>query len=302
VQSVLMDTNGLMGAYVPMIRGKVRRVFDLGGGKLLIVATDRISTFDHAHPNGVPGKGEVLTKLSAFWFEKTAHIVPNHMIRVLDGTEEDMGFPMSPDLVGRSMIVREAKRLDTECVVRGYLSGSGWNDYQANGSVCRISLPAGLVESARLPEPIFTPATKATDGKHDINISLEEAGEIVGLGVAEKLKEFSLQVYRFGAELALERGVIIADTKMEFGELLDGSLILIDELLTPDSSRFWDVNLYEPGKPQMSWDKQPVRDWAVASGWDKEGDAPELSPEVVLATTGRYQTIYKRLTGEDLTA
>ena len=302
MQSVLRDSRSLMKPFMAAFQGKVREGYDLGGGRLLIVTSDRISTFDWAHPNGVPGKGEVLNQLSAFWFNLTDHIVHNHMIRVIDGTEEDLGFPVPTELIGRSMIVQQAERFDVECVVRGYLSGSAWSNYKESGSVCGIKLPAGLAESDRLPEPIFTPATKAADGEHDINISLEQAGEIVGQDVAEKLRNLSLQVYQFGAKYALERGVIIADTKFEFGRLPDGSLILIDELLTPDSSRFWDVALYVPGKPQKSFDKQDVRDWATGTGWDKKSDAPELPPEVVSATTQRYRTIYKRLTGEDIAA
>jgi phosphoribosylaminoimidazole-succinocarboxamide synthase len=286
----------------PFIRdfgGKVRDVYDLGGDHFLMVATDRISTFDRVHPNGVPRKGAVLNQLSAFWFEKTAGLVPNHLIRVLDGTEGDLGFPVPLELVGCSMIVKKAARLDIECVARGYLSGSGWVDYQKTGSVCGIALPVGLVESDKLPGPIFTPATKAASG-HDINISLEEAGAIVGEETALQLKELSLQLYEFGAGFAARRGVIIADTKFELGRLPDGKLILIDEMLTPDSSRFWDYATYQPGRVQESMDKQPVRDWAISTGWNKEDPAPALPLEVVEETTERYENIFFRLTGREV--
>lgn len=299
MQSVLLDSRPLLKPFIRAFEGKVRDVYDLGGERLWIVTTDRISTFDRVHPNGVPRKGAVLNQLSAFWFEKTAGLVPNHFIRVVDGTEGDLGFPVPQELVGRSMIVKKADRLDIECVVRGYLSGSGWVDYQKTGSVCGIALPSGLVESDKLPRPIFTPATKAASG-HDINISLEGAGEIVGEETALQLKELSLQLYEFGAGFAARRGVIIADTKFELGRLPDGKLILIDEMLTPDSSRFWDFATYQPGRAQESMDKQYVRDWAISTGWNREDPAPALPLEVVEATTEGYGNIFFRLTGREV--
>jgi phosphoribosylaminoimidazole-succinocarboxamide synthase len=293
----LLETN-LPNLYA---RGKVRDTYDLGGGRLLIVATDRISAFDVVLPQGVPDKGAVLTQLSAFWFEKTTDVMPNHMLRLISNCDNaDLPFPCPHQISGRSMIVKKAKRVDIECVARGYLSGSGRVEYQEKGSVCGIPLPKGLRESDKLPEPIFTPSTKAASG-HDINIGFAEVADMVGPEAAKQLREATLAIYRFAAEYALERGIIIADTKMEFG-WHDGMLILIDELLTPDSSRFWDAATYEPGKSQPSFDKQPVRDWLAASGWKDGQPVPDVPAEVVAATTERYLAAYRMLTGEELPA
>jgi len=293
--SVLLETN-LPNLYA---RGKVRDTYDLGGGRLLIVATDRISAFDVVLPQGVPDKGAVLTQLSAFWFEKTADVMPNHMLRLISNCDNaDLPFPCPQTIAGRSMIVKKAKRVDIECVARGYLSGSGWTEYQRTGSICGISLAGGLLESDRLPEPIFTPSTKAASG-HDINIGFAEVADMVGPEAAKQLRDATLAIYRFAAGYALERGIIIADTKMEFG-WHDGMLILIDELLTPDSSRFWDAATYEPGKSQPSFDKQPVRDWLIASGWNREPPPPDLPDQVVADTSARYREAFRRLTGHEL--
>jgi phosphoribosylaminoimidazole-succinocarboxamide synthase len=279
-------------------RGKVRDTYDLGD-RLLMVATDRISAFDVVLPNGIPDKGAVLTQLSAFWFELTGGIVPNHFLRLVDSTEiEGVPFPIPPDLLGRSMLVPKARRVDVECVARGYLSGSGWQEYRETGKVCGIRLPPGLRESEELPEPIFTPATKAASG-HDINISFEETVELVGAKAADVLRIRTLAVYRFVRDYAHERGLIIADTKLEFGWLGD-ELTVIDELCTPDSSRFWPADGYEPGRSQPSFDKQPVRDWLIASGWNKEPPPPVLPPEVVDGTAERYREAFRRLTGREL--
>jgi len=293
--SVLLETN-LPGLYA---RGKVRDTYDLGGGRLLIVATDRISAFDVVLPQGVPDKGAVLTQLSAFWFEKTADVMPNHFLRLISNCDNaDLPFPCSHEIAGRSMVVKKAKRVDIECVARGYLSGSGWVEYQQTGSICGIPLPKGLRESDKLPEPIFTPSTKAASG-HDLNIGFAEVADLVGPETAKQVRDATLAIYRFAAEYALERGIIIADTKMELG-WHDGKLILIDELLTPDSSRFWDAATYEPGKSQPSFDKQPVRDWLIASGWNREPPPPDLPDQVVTDTSERYREAFRRLTGHEL--
>jgi phosphoribosylaminoimidazole-succinocarboxamide synthase len=279
-------------------RGKVRDTYDLGD-HLLMVATDRISAFDVVLPNGIPDKGVVLTQLSAFWFDLTGDIVPNHFLRLVDATEiEGVPFPIPPDLLGRAMLVPKARRVDIECVARGYLSGSGWQEYRETGKVCGIRLPAGLRESEELPQPIFTPATKAASG-HDINISFEETVELVGAKAADVLRIRTLAVYNFARDYARERGIIIADTKLEFG-WLDDELTVIDELCTPDSSRFWPADGYQPGRPQPSFDKQPVRDWLVDSGWNKEPPPPVLPPEVVEGTAERYREAFRRLTGREL--
>jgi len=277
--------------------GKVREVFDLGD-RLLFVATDRISAFDCILPNGIPRKGEVLTQISYFWFGQTSGIAPNH----LTGKGDE---PLPPELQKystlldhRSMLVKKTQPLAIECVVRGYLSGSGWKDYRKTGCVCGIALPAGLRESSRLPQPLFTPATKAETG-HDENISFEEACRIVGRDIAEQARDLSLKIYSFAAEYALKRGLIIADTKFEFG-LLDGKLILIDEVLTPDSSRFWPADKYEAGRGQPSFDKQIVRDYLETLTWNKQPPAPALPPEVIAKTTAKYLEAYERLTGRKL--
>ncbi len=282
----------------PVYRGKVRDTYDLGE-RLLIVATDRISALDVVLPTPIPGKGRVLTYLSAWWFERISGVVPNHFIAVI--TEENRGlvpFELGPEYWGRSMLVHKAKRLDAECIARGYLAGSGWKEYRERGSVCGIPLPEGLVESDRLPEPIFTPSTKAAEG-HDRNISYDELVALVGEEAANAMRVRTMAVYGYAHQVALERGIIIADTKFEFGWWHD-EVILIDEVLTPDSSRFWPASEYRPGGPQQSLDKQPVRDW-LAANWREGEPPPELPAEVVAATTERYLRAYRMLTGEELT-
>lgn len=280
----------------PVRRGKVRDVYDLGD-RLLIVSTDRISAFDWVLPQGIPDKGRVLTQLSIFWFSRLPG--ENHFLGTcLDGL--DFGAEADAarrSLAGRCMLVRKAEVVPIECVVRGYLSGSGWKEYQAHGNVCGIHLPSGLVESSRLPEPIFTPATKAETG-HDQNISFTEMVSRVGEETAGALRAQSLRLYETGAEYARERGILIADTKFEFG-FHQGRLILIDEALTPDSSRFWPTSSYRPGGPQPSFDKQPVRDWLETTGWDKASPPPDMPEEVVAHTRERYVEAYERLTGQE---
>jgi phosphoribosylaminoimidazole-succinocarboxamide synthase len=276
-------------------RGKVRDVFE-AGRDLMMVATDRISAFDVVLPTAIPAKGQVLSGLSLHWFELTSHIVANHLITADVSRFPDPFAGKFEELAGRAMLVRRADVVPIECVARGYLSGSGWKEYSGTGRVCGIELPGGLVESGRLPEPIFTPATKEASG-HDINISIEEMGERVGRGLAERLKELTLSVYEFGAAHALERGIILADTKFEFG-FAEGEIILIDEVLTPDSSRFWPADRYEPGHGQPSFDKQYVRDWLDRSGWDHEPPPPDLPADVVEQTAARYREAYERITGE----
>ena len=277
----------------PVRRGKVRDVYDLGD-RMLLVATDRISAFDWVMPNGIPDKGRILTQISAFWFEFLG--VPNHL---LSQGVASLSLPAEVDreeLVGRSMIVRKAQVVPIECVVRGYLDGSGWKEYKASGTVCGISLPPGLVQCSQLPEPIFTPATKEESG-HDINISLEKMVEIVGGDVAHALRRRSLDVYTRAREYAQTRGMIIADTKFEWG-WHEGNLILIDEVLTPDSSRFWPADQYQAGRPQPSYDKQFVRDWLETTGWDKNSSPPTLPEEVVARTRAKYIEAFEKLTGK----
>jgi phosphoribosylaminoimidazole-succinocarboxamide synthase len=282
----------------PRYQGKVRDTYDLGD-RLLIVATDRMSAFDVVMGRGIPEKGAVLTQLSAFWFERIDAVVPTHFLRLADGTDADeLPFPLPSELIGRAMIVRKARRLDAECIARGYLAGSGWAEYRRSGAVCGIRLPAGFEESQQLPEPIFTPSTKASEG-HDENISYEQLVELVGADAANVLRLRSLAVYRYGWQFAAERGIIIADTKFEFGER-NGELILIDEALTPDSSRFWPLDRYRPGGPQPSFDKQPLRDWLEATGWDKTPPPPDLPDDVVEATAELYREAYRRLTGAEV--
>ena len=270
--------------------GKVREVFDLGE-HFLFVASDRISAFDVIMPNGIPRKGEVLTQISHFWFDKYADLVPNH--RVADGLPDALAH-----LAPRSMVVKKAEPLEIECIVRGYIAGSGWKEYKREGTVCGIQLPEGLKESAELEQPLFTPSTKADEG-HDENISFEQAVEIEGREVAEKVRDLSLQIYTAAREYARERGIIIADTKFEFGKL-DGELILIDEVLTPDSSRFWPLDEYEPGRGQHAYDKQFVRDYLETLNWDKTPPGPKLPDEIVQRTQGRYLEAYEQLTGVEL--
>jgi len=292
-----MSRTALMQSEIPGIevkQGKVRDVYDFGD-RLLFIATDRISAFDWIMPNGIPDKGRVLTNISKMWFDRLG--VTNHLLS-MDPT--DVPLPEGVDvesLVGRSMVVKKTEVVPIECVVRGYLSGSGWKEYQENQTVCGIPLRAGLVESEKLDEPIFTPATKAEEGDHDENISFERMCEIVEPALAEKLRELSFQIYSSAAEFALTKGIIIADTKFEFG-LLDGEIILIDEVLTPDSSRFWPQETYQPGQGQFSYDKQFVRDWLETTAWDKNSEPPTLPEEIVEKTREKYIEAYKLLTGD----
>ncbi|HEX8067780.1 MAG TPA: phosphoribosylaminoimidazolesuccinocarboxamide synthase [Thermoleophilaceae bacterium] len=269
--------------------GKVREIYD-EGDRLLMVASDRISTYDVIHPTPIPGKGQVLTGLSVFWFERTGHICPNHVVSYADVPDE---------VRGRALLVEKLEMFPVECVVRGYITGSGWKDYQATGAVCGIELPSGLSESERLPEPLFTPATKADIGDHDENVSFDRAAEILGdRDALEELRRLSIELYSFAADHARERGIVLADTKFEFGRDRAGRIVVGDEVLTPDSSRFWPADGYEPGRPQPSFDKQYVRDWAAGSGWDKSPPAPALPDEVVEGTRKRYTDAYERITGE----
>jgi phosphoribosylaminoimidazole-succinocarboxamide synthase len=272
-------------------RGKVRDVYGMGEN-LLIVSTDRISAFDVVLPNGIPGKGFVLNQLSRYWFEKTADIVPNHLITTDVDRFPAACRPHREMLEGRSMLVRKAKPLAIECIVRGYISGSGWKEYQKSGTVCGIPLPKGLLESAKLEEPLFTPSTKADMGEHDVNISFEEAREIIGRELAERVRDISIQIYKKAAEIALTRGIIIADTKFEFGMDDKGALILIDEAITPDSSRFWPLEKYQPGKGQDSYDKQFVRDYLISIKWDTLPAVPELPDEIIQKTSDIYMKAF----------
>jgi phosphoribosylaminoimidazole-succinocarboxamide synthase len=276
-------------------RGKVRDIYDLGD-QLLIVATDRLSAFDVVLPTPIPDKGRVLTQLSLFWFDKLADVVPHHVIEAKNFTGELA--PYADSLAGRAMLVRRTEPAPIECVARGYISGSGWKDYQKTGAICGIPLPAGLRESDRLPEPIFTPSTKATTG-HDENISFDETVSRIGRPLAERLRDVSLTLYRRAAEHAAAHGIIIADTKFEFG-LRGNELIWIDEALTPDSSRFWPADQYSPGKAQPSFDKQFVRDYLERIGWNKQPPAPPLPPDVVAGTQQKYRDAYQRITGHAL--
>lgn len=277
--------------------GKVREVFDLGD-RLLFVATDRISAFDCIMPNGIPRKGEVLTQISYFWFGQTSSFQPNHLLSQANDPLPATLQPFSAQLARRCMIVKKAQPLAIECVVRGYLAGSGWKEYREQQTICGIKLPAGLPESAELPEPIFTPATKAESG-HDENISFAEAARLVGGDIAEQARAASMKIYLFAREYARQRGIIIADTKFEFG-LFDGKLLLIDEILTPDSSRFWPASQYQPGRSQPSFDKQFVRDYLETLDWNKTPPAPVLPPEVVAKTQAKYLDAYERLAGHKL--
>jgi phosphoribosylaminoimidazole-succinocarboxamide synthase len=296
------QTNGpLLNLDLPGVKklksGKVREVFDLGD-RLLFVATDRISAFDCIMPNGIPHKGEVLTQISYFWFGQTEAFQPNHLLSRPGEALPASLRAFAGRLGRRNMIVKKAQPLAIECVVRGYLAGSGWKEYREKQTVCGIKLPAGLRESSELPEPIFTPATKAETG-HDENIAFEQAAKIVGADLAEGARAASLKIYHFARDYARRRGIIIADTKFEFG-LLDGKLILIDEVLTPDSSRFWPADQYQPGKSQPSFDKQFVRDYLETLDWNKTPPAPALPPDVVAKTEAKYLDAYQRLTGKAL--
>jgi phosphoribosylaminoimidazole-succinocarboxamide synthase len=298
--------NTLLNLDLPGIQklksGKVREIFDLGDA-FLFVASDRISAFDCVMPNGIPRKGEVLTQISHFWFDQTEKLVPNHR---LAKAGDSFGVPalagisadLKASLAKRAMIVKKAQPLAVECIVRGYLAGSGWKEYKKSQTVCGIPLPAGLTESSELPEPIFTPSTKAETG-HDENISFEQAKQILGEGMANQARDLSLKIYKFARDYARQRGIIIADTKFEFG-LFEGRLILIDEVLTPDSSRFWPAVEYAPGKGQPSFDKQFVRDYLETLDWNKTPPAPALPPEVVAKTQAKYLEAYERLTGKKL--
>lgn len=291
MEKVVLETN-LEGIKF-LRRGKVRDIYEVDD-YLLIVATDRVSAFDVVLPTGIPGKGRVLTQISLFWFDQVKDFIDNHLV----ASDVDQ-FPESLKkyrevLEGRSMLVKKAKPLPVECIVRGYITGSGWKDYKKTGMVCGIKLPEGLVESQKLPEPIYTPSTKAEQG-HDVNISFEETVKILGEELANKVKDISISIYKKASEIAEKKGIIIADTKMEFG-IYGDKLILIDELLTPDSSRFWSIKDYTPGKPQDSYDKQIVRDYLLSINWDKKPPAPALPDEIVRKTAERYEEIFKILT------
>jgi phosphoribosylaminoimidazole-succinocarboxamide synthase len=302
IDNVITETN----LSIPLfIKGKVRDTYDLGNN-LLIIATDRISAFDVVLPAGIPGKGAVLNQISAFWFSRTKDVIPNHVIETIYNITRikkyitlDNNKDLPDYLTGRSMVVKKAKRIPVECVVRGFLAGSGWVEYIKSRSICGVSLPGGLRESEELPEPIFTPTTKADTG-HDMPLTNSEMEKIIGREIANEIKEKSLNIYMSALEYARGVGIIIADTKMEFGIDEEGKLILIDELLTPDSSRFWDVKSYTIGRSQESYDKQPVRDWLINSGWNKEPPAPSLPQEVIKSTSKRYKTAFEKLTGNKL--
>ena len=288
-----------------MHRGKVRDTYAINDDLLLMVATDRISAFDVVLPTGIPEKGKVLNRISGFWFSQSGHLIPNHLVALADSGEGASYLAQNPDLAhvsaelaSQAMVVKRAERIDIECIVRGYITGSAWSEYRRQGTVSGKPMPEGLVEGMEFPEPLFTPTTKADEG-HDQNMSDQEVEDMVGADMAEKLAEASKSVYKFAHDYAREHGIILADTKLEFG-LLDGELILIDELLTPDSSRFWDMDGYAPGKSQPNFDKQFVRDWLVEQGWDQEPPAPELPEDVVARTTARYKEAYRRLTGTEL--
>ena len=286
-------------------RGKVRDTYPVDDGILLIVATDRISAFDVVLPDPVPDKGRVLNRISAFWFEKTQHLIPNHLICLADGPDvkhkykdNNLISSISTEIASQSMIVKKAERIDIECIVRGYITGSAWREYLRLGTVSGKEMPEGLLEGEPFPTPIFTPTTKAEQG-HDENMSDQEVIDMVGVEMSTKLEKASIEVYTFAHEYSKSRGIILADTKMEFGTL-DGELILIDELLTPDSSRFWDMEGYGPGKSQPNYDKQFVRDYLTEQGWNQEPPAPSLPQEVVSKTSERYMEAYYRITGEKL--
>jgi phosphoribosylaminoimidazole-succinocarboxamide synthase len=298
-----MKPNVLLQSEIPGIpllnRGKVRDIYDFGD-HLLIVASDRISAFDVVLPNGIPHKGRVLNQISAFWFKTLEKIVPHHLVSI-----DLAGFPLlaketASELAGRAMIVKKAKPLRVECIVRGYLSGSGWKEYRSAGSICGIALPGGLKESAKLPEPIFTPSTKAEIGIHDENIDFAAAEKILGKDLAGQVRSVSLRIYREASALAESRGILIADTKFEFGLDETGKLILIDEALTPDSSRFWPKDGYAPGGAQKSFDKQFVRDYLISLKWDQKPPAPSLPEDVILRTSAKYVEVFERLTGRKL--
>ena len=277
-------------------RGKVRDTHDLGNGLLLMVATDRISAFDVVLPTAIPDKGAVLNQISAFWFREAAHIVPNHFVSLATDRADELNIPH--EVARRAMVVRRAERIDIECVVRGYITGSAWSEYKSDGTVAGLPMPSGMKEGDRFPEPLFTPTTKAEVG-HDEPMTIAEVEEMVGPDTAAQLADTTRAVYSFANDIALSKGIIIADTKLEFGKI-DGELSLIDELLTPDSSRFWDQDGYAPGKSQPNFDKQFVRDWLNEHGWDHEPPAPELPADVVGRTQQRYEEALRKLTGRTL--
>ena len=299
-----MNKAPIMETQLPnlLYRGKVRDTYNLDERRLLMVASDRISAFDVVLPTGIPGKGLVLSRMSAFWFHKTAHLVPNHLIAMGDDPEAiPEGSPVGKvplEIARQAMVVQKAQRVDIECIVRGYLAGSAWTEYQKEGTVFGNSMPRGLQEGQIFPEPIFTPTTKAEEG-HDENISIKEVENMVGVQVARELAEKSIAVYEFARDYASQKRIILADTKLEFG-FVDDEMILIDEIFTPDSSRFWDAEGYEPGRSQPNFDKQYVRDWLVAQGWNREPPAPLLPQDIVEKTSERYQVAFSRLTGQKL--
>jgi len=304
---VTQDNSILINAELPLppfVKGKVRDTFDLGK-YLLIVATDRISAFDVVLPVGIPDKGKVLNQISAYWFGQIKNIIPNHVIEMIEDVKVldkylpvNRRFAYPPYLARRSMVVKKVDRLPVECVVRGYLAGSAWLEYKKSGTAFGLPLPKGLLESQELPEPIFTPTTKAEEG-HDMPITMKDVHKLVGREIGETVRDKSLAIYSFARKQAIQKGIIIADTKFEFG-LENGKLIVIDEMLTPDSSRFWDVKTYQVGQSQPSYDKQPVRDWLEKTGWNKTPPAPMLPEEVVTSTSRIYRTAYERLTGNKL--
>ena len=284
-------------------RGKVRDTYRMGEGLLLMISTDRISAFDLVLPNGIPDKGLVLNRMSAFWFEQTRHLSPNHLIAMADawaGEREGAQLIASlpPGASRQAMVVKQAERIDMECIVRGYITGSAWSEYRRESTVSGKPMPAGMVEGDPFPDPIFTPTTKAEEG-HDMNMTDQEVLDMVGSDLARQLEDVSKRVYGFARDFALERGIVLADTKMEFG-IIDGQLSLIDELLTPDSSRFWDLEGYRPGRSQPSFDKQFVRDWLTSQGWNQEPPAPNLPGDIIAKTSQRYLEAYHRLTGDSL--
>lgn len=294
--TALLTTN--LGTSTLLGRGKVRDLYAVDGA-LLLVATDRISAFDHVLATGIPGKGKILTQISLFWFDLLSHLAPNHLITADVAQFPAALQPYADQLEGRSMLVKRAAMFPVECVARGYLAGSGWKEYQASGTVCGIPLPAGLLDGSRLPEPLYTPATKSQDGAHDENISYEATEAIVGAANAAELRRLTLAIYRRAAEHAESRGLILADTKFEFGRTAEG-IILADEVLTPDSSRFWEGTAWKPGGAQPSFDKQFVRDYLEAIHWNKQPPAPALPDEVVAQTQTKYLDAFRRLTGRDL--
>jgi phosphoribosylaminoimidazole-succinocarboxamide synthase len=296
----LLATN--LGAIPLTARGKVRDLYALNETELLFVATDRISAFDHVLGSGIPEKGKILTQISNFWFDYLKDVVPNHLIpeAAVSATTRALLAPFAEQIAGRSMLVRRAKMFPVECVVRGYLAGSGWKDYLATGAVCGIALPSGLRESDQLPEPIFTPAAKINTGGHDENISFAQMVDVVGLDIAEELRRLTFAIYAKASAYAASKGLILADTKFEFGEV-DGRIVLADEVLTPDSSRYWPASSYSPGGPQQSFDKQFVRDYLESVRWNKQAPAPSLPSDVVLRTRQKYMEAFRLLTGcEDL--